>query len=126
VEPRRRSVFPNPDRFAPPRQPPDAVGPLPLSSTWAHAHGAVPAVARAVSSLMGRLGRFARGAARPRCAEITPLGPFSREILFFFYFYFPFSHLYIYIYIYIHMLIFYAPKIVQTLSKTHNMIMLRI
>jgi hypothetical protein len=106
VEPRRRSVFPDPDRFAPPRQPPDAVGPLPLSGMWARAHGTVPAPARAVSSLMGRLGRFARGAARPRAltGPKSPPGPFSREILFFFYFYFPFSHLYIYIYSYVDIL----------------------
>jgi hypothetical protein len=95
----RQSVLPNPGRFAPPRQSPDAVDPLPISGTWDRAHGAVPAPARVVSPLVGQCGPAAHMAARALSRAEIPLDPFNRELLFFF-----FSHFPIYIYTHVDIL----------------------
>jgi hypothetical protein len=62
---------------------------------------------------------------RPRAPSLglgrNPPDPFNRGSLLLF----PFLLFLFHFHIYIHMLIFYAPKIVQTLSKTHNLIMFR-
>jgi hypothetical protein len=106
------------DRFflpaEPPSRPPNAVSPS-LVGTWAHAHGTVPAPL----PLAGRVGPPARprGHARERArwAEIPP-GLANQETFSFFLFPYLFSYFHIYVY----MLIFYAPKIVQIFSKSHN------
>jgi hypothetical protein len=82
----------------------------------------VPAPAHVVPRSWAVLGRLVHVATRPHSvwAEIPSPAHQSRECLFFFLFSFSFSHFHIHMF----MLIFYASKIVQTLSKSHKMIML--
>jgi hypothetical protein len=88
AEPRRRSVFLDPSRFATsPVRPPDAISSPPLSDVWARAHGFHPR----------RLGPFAYGArARPKSprAQLTE-NPFS--FFPFLFLFFLFSYICIYV-----------------------------
>jgi hypothetical protein len=115
--------FPAAGRFAPPRQPLAPSPPPALPDVWAPWKWRRLSRARAVSRRAPWLGRHAHAPARP-CARLgrispPPPGPPEPKTFLFFLFH-PFSPLVIYI------LIFYVPKFIKTLSKSHKMIILEI
>jgi hypothetical protein len=120
VEPTGGRVFPAVGRFAPPHQPLAPSPPPALPDAWALWKWHRLSRARAISRRGPWLGRRARARARP-CARLgqisPPPGPPEPKTFFFFLFH-PFSPLVIYI------SIFYVPKIIKTLSKSHKIIML--
>jgi hypothetical protein len=124
---RRNIIEPTSDRFFPP------VGRSPLTPSPPPSHWHVGPYPR--HRFYGRpcrspsVGRA--GPARPRgraltlvpgsvWAEIPHPVPFNQESFIFPLFPFPFYQFHIYL----HMLIFYAPKMIQTLYEPHKMIML--
>jgi hypothetical protein len=116
---RRIAIGPTGGRCAPPRQPLALSPPPALPNAWAPWKRCRPSRARAVFSRGSWLGRCARARARP-CAWLGQILPPAHQSQKPFPFSFPsfFSPLVIYI------SIFYVPKIIKTLSKSHKMIML--
>jgi hypothetical protein len=104
-------------RFAPPRQPLAPSPPPTLPDAWAPWKRRRPSRARAVFHRGPWLGRRARAPA-PGWARFRPPAHQSQKHFSFFFFSLLFSPLVIYI------SIFYVPKIIKTLSKSHKMIML--
>jgi hypothetical protein len=78
--PRPRPVHPSPSVV-------DAVRPPLFSDMWAHAHSAILAPTRAVTSLVDRDGSAVRAAARALGLGQNPLpSPVNQEILYLFHF----------------------------------------